>query len=149
VARQKKFVSKWFTDSGAARIAIMRLFPTRTRGCYKPTTIFQDFSSMYTQDAHETYCINTSTTTSSPGSTGSTSALSCAATTRDPAPRALLQHCRALRLLFTRPHRLYVDLTVRREYSSPGRSGTTSTTSYAAATSSSGRTTTSTTHLDY
>jgi hypothetical protein len=116
VARQKKSVSKWFTDSGAARIAIMRLFPTRTRGCYKPTTIFQDFSSMYTQDAHETYCINTSTTTSSPGSTGSTSALSHAATTRDPAPRALLQH------------------VVRCDYSSPDRTSSTSTSPCAAST---------------
>jgi hypothetical protein len=95
-------------------------------------------------------CINMSTTTSSPCSTGSTSALSCTATTRDPVARALPQHCRAPRLLVTRPHRLYVNLPVRREYSSPVRSST-STTSYAAATSSSGRTTTSTTsttHLD-
>jgi hypothetical protein len=56
-------------------------------------------------------------------------------------------HC-ALRLLVTRLRGLYVNLAVRREYSSPGRSGSTSTTPYAAATSSSGRTTTSTTHLD-
>jgi hypothetical protein len=31
------------------------------------------------------------------------------------------------RLLVTRPHRLYVSLAVRREYSSPGHSGSTST----------------------
>jgi hypothetical protein len=54
----------------------------------------------------------------------------------------------APRLLVTRPHRLYVNLAVRREYSSLGRSGSTSTTPYAATTSSFGRTTTSTTHLD-
>jgi hypothetical protein len=52
------------------------------------------------------------------------------------------------RLLVTRPHRLYVSLAVRREYSSPDHSGSTSPMPYAAATSSSGRTTTSTTHLD-
>jgi hypothetical protein len=80
-------------------------------------------------------------------------------------PRALRQPRRALRLLVSdctcststlpcaattrlQPHRLYVSLTVCREYSSLGRSGSTSTTPYAAATSSSGCTTTSTTHLN-
>jgi hypothetical protein len=43
-----------------------------------------------------------------------------------------------------RPHGLYVNLAVCREYSSFGCSGSTSTTSYAATMSSSGRTTTST-----
>jgi hypothetical protein len=81
---------------------------------------------------------------SSPGGTGSTSTLSCAATTRHPAARALRQPCHAPRLLVTRVHGLYVNLIVRREYSSPDRSGSTSTTPYATATSSSGRTTTST-----
>jgi hypothetical protein len=61
---------------------------------------------------------------------------------------ALHQLHRALQLLATRLHGLYVNLVVRREYSSPGRSGSTSTTPYAAVTSSSGRTTTSTTYLD-
>jgi hypothetical protein len=61
---------------------------------------------------------------------------------------ALHQLHRALRLLVTRPHGLYVNLAVRREYSSLGRNGYTSTTPHAAATSSSGRTTTSTTYLD-
>jgi hypothetical protein len=93
-------------------------------------------------------CINTSTTTSSPGSTGSTSAPPCAATTRDPAARVLPQHCHTPRLLVTRLHRLYVNLVVRHEYSSSCRSGSTSTTPYTAATSSFGRTTTSTTYLD-
>jgi hypothetical protein len=55
----------------------------------------------------------------------------------------------APRLLVTRPHGLYVNLAVRRGYSSLGRSGSTSTTPYAATTSFSGRTTTSTTHLDW
>jgi hypothetical protein len=114
----------------------IKIFAQRTQVTYtRPTASISGF-------------INTSTTTSSPGSTGSTSALSCAATTRDPAAQALPQHCRAPRLLVTRPHRLYVNLAVRREYSSPSRSSSTSTTSYAAATSSSGRTTTSTTRLD-
>jgi hypothetical protein len=69
---------------------------------------------------------------------------SCAASTHHPAARALPQPCRAPRLLVTRVHGLYINLFVRREYSSPGRSGSTSTKPYAAATSSSGRTTTST-----
>jgi hypothetical protein len=42
---------------------------------------------------------------------------------------ALHQPCCALRLLVTRPHRLYVSLAVRREYSSPGHNGSTSTSS--------------------
>jgi hypothetical protein len=58
---------------------------------------------------------------------------------------ALHQLHRALRLLVTRPHGLYVNLAVRRGYSSLGRSGSTSTTPYAATMSFSGRTTTSTT----
>jgi hypothetical protein len=45
-------------------------------------------------------------------------------------------------------HWLYINLAVRCNYSSPGRTGSTSTTPYAAVTSSSGCTTTSTTHLD-
>jgi hypothetical protein len=81
---------------------------------------------------------------SSPGRTGSTSTLPCAVTTRHPAARALRQPCRAPRLLVTRPHGLYVNLAVRRGYSSLGRSGSTSNMLYATATSSSGRTTTST-----
>jgi hypothetical protein len=85
---------------------------------------------------------------SSPGRTGSTSASPCAASTRLLAIAALHQLRRASRLLVTRPHKLYVSLAVRRGYSSPGRSGSTSTTPYAATTSSSGRTTTSTTYLD-
>jgi hypothetical protein len=48
-------------------------------------------------------------------------------------PLHQLRH--ALRLLVTRPHRLYVNLVVRRKYSSHGRSGSTSTTPYAATTS--------------
>jgi hypothetical protein len=85
---------------------------------------------------------------SSPGRIGSTSASSCAASTRLPATGALHQLRRASRLLVTRPHRLYVNLAVRHEYSSPGRSDSTSTTPYTAATLSSGHTTTSTTYLD-
>jgi hypothetical protein len=121
------------------------------------TKAIQDHHLVHTEHAHKMYarpsastsgCINMSTTTSSPGSTSSTSAPPCAATTRDPAARVLPQHCRAPRLLVTRPHRLYVNLAVRREYSSSCRSGSTSTTPYAATTSSSGRTTTSTTYLD-
>jgi hypothetical protein len=82
---------------------------------------------------------------SSPGRTGSTSASPCAASARLPAIEALHQLRRASRLLVTRPHRLYVSLVVRREYSSPDHRGSTSTTPYAAATSSPGCTTTSTT----
>jgi hypothetical protein len=58
---------------------------------------------------------------------------------------ALLRSRCAPRLLVTRPHRLYVNLAVRREYSSSCRSGSTSTMPYAAMTSFSGRTTTLTT----
>jgi hypothetical protein len=70
----------------------------------------------HVKTVHEhTYFIYSSTTTR------------CAATTRHPATRALYQPCRALRLLVTRPHRLYVSLAVRREYSSPSHSSSTST----------------------
>jgi hypothetical protein len=62
--------------------------------------------------------------------------------------RTRLQLRRAPRLLTTRLHGLYINLVVRREYLSPGHSGSTSTTLYAAATSSSGRMTTSTTHFN-
>jgi hypothetical protein len=58
---------------------------------------------------------------------GSTSASPCAASTRLPATAALHQLRRASRLLVTRPHRLYVSLAVRREYSSPGHNDSTST----------------------
>jgi hypothetical protein len=51
---------------------------------------------------------------SSPGRTGSTSTLPCAATTRHPAARALRQPCRAPRVLVSRPQRLYIDYAVRR-----------------------------------
>jgi hypothetical protein len=86
-----------------------------------------------------------SSTALSSGLTGPTSTSSFAATTRHPVTRALRQPSRAPRLLVTRPHRLYVNLAVRREYSSSCRSGSTSTTPYTATTSFSGRTTTSTT----
>jgi hypothetical protein len=84
---------------------------------------------------------------SSPGHSSSTSTSPCIATTRHPAARALCRPRRAPRLLVP-GRRLYVNLAVRREYSSLGRSGYTSTTPHAAATSSSGRMTTSTTYLD-
>jgi hypothetical protein len=68
---------------------------------------------------------------SSPGRTGSTSTLPCAATTRlrphalyvdlavrrdysSLAARALRQPCRAPRVLVSRPQRLYIDYAVRR-----------------------------------
>jgi hypothetical protein len=101
-----------------------RLLVIRPHGFYLNTAVRRDYSS--------------------PGRTGSTSALPCAASTRLPATTALHQLRRASRLLVTRTHRLYVNLAVRREYSSPGRSDSTSTTPYTATTSSSGRTTTST-----
>jgi hypothetical protein len=50
---------------------------------------------------------------------------SCAASTHRLAARALPQPCRAPRLLVTRVHGIYVNFVVRREYSSPGRSGST------------------------
>jgi hypothetical protein len=49
-----------------------------------------------------------------PGSTGSTSAPSCAATTRDLAAWVLPQHCRAPRVLVFLPQWLYIDYVVRR-----------------------------------
>jgi hypothetical protein len=49
--------------------------------------------------------------------------MSRAMTTSHPSAAALPQPCHAPRLLVTRSHRLYFKLTVRREYSSPGRFG--------------------------
>jgi hypothetical protein len=63
-----------------------------------------------------------------PGRIGSTSTTSCAMTTRLPVARALSQLCHASRLHVTRLQRLYVNLAVHREYSSPGCSDSTSTT---------------------
>jgi hypothetical protein len=51
---------------------------------------------------------------SSPGHSGSTSTSSCITTTRHPAVRALRQPCRALRVLVSRPQRLYINYAVRR-----------------------------------
>jgi hypothetical protein len=51
---------------------------------------------------------------SSPGRTGSTSTLSCAATTRHPAAQALRQPRCAPRVLVFLPQRLYIDYAVRR-----------------------------------
>jgi hypothetical protein len=44
---------------------------------------------------------------------GSTSTLSCAATTRHPAAQALRQPCRAPRVLIFLPQQLYIDYIVR------------------------------------
>jgi hypothetical protein len=63
------------------------------------------------------------------GRTGSTLATSCAATTHLPVASAIHHLRRAPRLLVTRSHGLYINIAVRREYLSPGRSGSTSTTS--------------------
>jgi hypothetical protein len=65
---------------------------------------------------------------SSSGRTGSTSTMPCTASTRLPAVAALRQPRRALRVLVSRLQRLYVNLAVHTEYSSPGCSGFTSTT---------------------
>jgi hypothetical protein len=51
---------------------------------------------------------------SSPGCTGSTSTLLCAATTRHPGAWALRQPCHAPRVLVSLLQRLYIDYTVRR-----------------------------------
>jgi hypothetical protein len=48
------------------------------------------------------------------GHSGSTSTLSCAATTRHPGAWALRQPRRASRVLVSRPQRLYIDYIVRR-----------------------------------
>jgi hypothetical protein len=50
--------------------------------------------------------------------TGSTSTTSCAASTHLPSAAALHQPCRALRLLISRQHRLYLEDSMRRDYSS-------------------------------
>jgi hypothetical protein len=50
---------------------------------------------------------------SSPGRTGSTSTLSCAATTRHPTAQVLRQPQRAPRVLVSRPQQLYIDYAVR------------------------------------
>jgi hypothetical protein len=59
---------------------------------------------------------------------------SCAASTHHPAAQALPQPCHALRLLVTRPHGLYVNLAMHRDFSSPGCMGSTSTSSCVAST---------------
>jgi hypothetical protein len=53
---------------------------------------------------------------------------------RQAASLALHQLCCSLRLLVTRSHGLYVNLAVRRDYSSPGRTGSMSTSSCTAST---------------
>jgi hypothetical protein len=62
--------------------------------------------------------------------TGSTSTLPCASSTHLPVAQPLPQLCHASWLLVTRSHRLYLKLTVCREYSSLGRTGSTSTASH-------------------
>jgi hypothetical protein len=62
------------------------------------------------------------------GHLGSTSTTSCAAITCLTVASALHQLRRAPRLLVSRSHRLYINYIVRRDYSSPGRTGSTSTT---------------------
>jgi hypothetical protein len=61
---------------------------------------------------------------------GSTSTTSCTVTTRLLVAPALPHQHHALRLLLSRSHRLYINNTVRRDYSSPGRTSSTSTTSW-------------------
>jgi hypothetical protein len=65
---------------------------------------------------------------SSPGRNSSTSTTSCAATTRLLVAPALPHQHRVPRLLVSRSHRLYINNVVRRDYSSSGRTGSTSTT---------------------
>jgi hypothetical protein len=48
--------------------------------------------------------------------------------TRHPVARALPQPCRAPRVLITQPHGLYINHIVRRDYSSLGRTGSTTAT---------------------
>jgi hypothetical protein len=71
---------------------------------------------------------------SSPGRTGSISTTLCVATTHLLVAPALLQPCRAPWLLVSRSHRLYFNHVVCRDYSSPDRTGSTSTTSCVATT---------------
>jgi hypothetical protein len=68
------------------------------------------------------------------GNIGSTSTLRCAASTHLPAVGALHQLRRAPRLLISRSHGVYINYAVHSDYSSPGRTGSTSTTSCAATT---------------
>jgi hypothetical protein len=63
------------------------------------------------------------------GCSSATSIVSCVAATRHSAARALPQPCSAPRLLVTRPHVLYANLAVRRDYSSPGHTRSRSTSS--------------------
>jgi hypothetical protein len=64
---------------------------------------------------------------SPPGCRGSTSTTPCAATTHLPVARGLHQLRRAQRLLISRSHGFYINYVVRRDYSSPGCTGSTST----------------------
>jgi hypothetical protein len=64
---------------------------------------------------------------SSPGHSGSKSTSSCIPTTRHPAAQALRQPRRAPRVLVSRPQRLYINFAVHADYSSPSRTGSTST----------------------
>jgi hypothetical protein len=87
------------------------LFPLQNqfpRNCYtymkRRTRRLQDqFAWCTRQDVHEYTYFNYSSTTTQ-----------CAATTRHPAARALRQPCCALRVLVSRPQRLYIDYAVRR-----------------------------------
>jgi hypothetical protein len=51
-----------------------------------------------------------------------------------PVAQALPQHRRAPQLVVIRPHEFYLNTVVRRDYSSPGRTGSTSTSPCAAST---------------
>jgi hypothetical protein len=68
------------------------------------------------------------------GHIGSTSTTSCALTTCLTAASALHQQRRTPQLLVSRPHHLYITFAVHRVYSSPGRTGSTSTSPCAAST---------------
>jgi hypothetical protein len=88
--------------------------------CHAPQLLFLLAASALHQLCHVPQLLT-------PGHNVSTPTLSCAASTHHPAARALHQLRRAPRLLISRSHGFYINYVVRRDYSSPGRTGSTST----------------------
>jgi hypothetical protein len=100
--------------------------------CYTYTEATQDlkiFTCRTRQYVREYNCLNNGLHQPAYNySNYSSTTTSYSATTRHPATRAIHQPCRALRLLVTRSYELYLNPTMRRDYSSLDCSGSTSTT---------------------
>jgi hypothetical protein len=105
-------------------------------------TRLNDLCYINKQAVHEYVHFNYSSTIASAlnnidlssGRTSSTSTSSCTVTTHHPTALVLPQPCCAPRVPVSRSQRFYIDYAVRREYSSLGRTGSTSATPCAAST---------------